>query len=316
MFKEAKELVEKSKTIYIVGHKNPDGDAIGASFATHFALKKLGKISKVIMPSMSDTFNFLPNIDECIDRVLEDEYDLLICVDASNPERLACTEEDFKKAKKILVIDHHKIIKLYGDVNCVDTTMPASCELIYNFLVELDVEIDEKIATYLYTGIMTDTGSFNYETTKPSTHLIASKLLEIGVNFSYICKKLNNTMRESKLRLLAKTIDNMERYFDGKLIYSYIDNETLSKLGINDEDAEGMTNYLITVYGTQVAVYVREKSNGEKKVSMRSGKKIDVSKIAIAFGGGGHARAAGYTMNSDYEKAKNDLLDVIEVMLK
>ena len=318
MFKDAKKLIEKSNTIYIVSHQNPDGDAIGSSFAMNFALKKLKKDSNVIMPICSKDFKFLPNIDECVDKVSEEdkEYDLLICVDSSNSERLACSEEDFKKAKSVLVIDHHEITKYYGDVNCIDPEIPATCELIYNFLVELNVEIDEKIATYLYTGIMTDTGSFNYSNTKASTHIIASKLLEKNINFSDICNRLNDTVKESKLKLVAKTIDSMEVYLDGTIRYSYIDKKTLNELNVTDEEAEGMVNYLRSVEDTEVAIYVREKEDGQNKVSMRSTEKVDVAKIAIQFGGGGHIRAAGFTMVTDYEKSKKELLELVEGMLK
>ncbi len=318
MFKEAIKLINKSEKIYIVSHENPDGDAIGSSFALNFALKKLGEISNVIMPICSEDFKFLPNIDECVSKVSEEdnEYDLIICLDSSNSSRLACSQEDFEKAKTILVIDHHEIVKNYGDVNCVDPQIPATCELIYNLLTEMNIEIDKKTATYLYTGIMTDTGSFNYSNTKPSTLYIASKLLEKDIDFADICKRLNDTIKESKLKLIAKTIDNMEVYLDGKIRYSYIDKNTLNNLNITDEEAEGMVNYLRSVENTQVAIYVREKENGEQKVSMRSTELLDVAKIAIQFGGGGHSRAAGYTMQKSYEEEKIKLLNVVEEMLK
>lgn len=318
MFKEAKKIIDKSQKIYIVSHENPDGDAIGSSFALNIALKKIGKNSNVIMPKCSKDFKFLPNIEECLDKVLDEdkEYDLIICLDSSNSQRLACSEEDLKKAKNILVIDHHEIVKNYGDVNCINPQIPATCELIYNLLLDMDIEIDKQIATYLYTGIMTDTGSFNYSNTKPSTLYMASKLLEKNIDFADICKRLNDTIKESKLKLIAKTINNMEVYLDGKIRYSYIDKNTLNELNITDEEAEGMVNYLRSVENTEVAIYVREKENAEKKVSMRSTDLVDVAKIAIQFGGGGHARASGYTMQKSYEEEKMKLLNVVEEMLK
>ena len=315
MFEQAKEIINKSNTIYVVGHINPDGDAIGSSFAIYFALKKLGKNVKVLMPKYSDNFSFLPGIKEAVNEVVEEKYDLLIGVDSSAKDRLAISEEDFNKADKVIMLDHHKISDPFGDFRYIDPEIPAASQIIYNFLVELGIEIDKTIATYIYAGIMSDTGSFNYSSTKPSTLVIASKLMELGIDFSYICKRLNDTIKEAKLKLIAYTIDNMEVYYDGKFRYSYVSYEEIKRLGLDEEDAEGMTNYLRMVEGTEVAVAVRGKSDGTNKVSMRSGGKVDVSKIAILFGGGGHERASGYTMPKDLETSKKELLDVVGGML-
>ncbi len=316
MFEGVKDLVDNSNTVFVVSHQNPDGDAIGSSFSIYLGLKQLGKEVKVIMPKCSDTFKFLPRIDEAISSVECENYDLLICTDASGIDRLSISNEDFYKAKKIIMIDHHKKILPYGDINIIDEELPAASELAYSFLKEIGVNIDIDMATYLYTGLLTDTGSFNYSSTKSSTLRIVAELIDIGVNFSDICKKINDTIKEAKLKLIAKTIENMEVYFNGKLRYSYIDYNTINSLGLDEEDAEGMTNYLRMVEGTEVAVYVRQKSDGSNKASLRSGGIVDVSKIAIAFGGGGHERASGYTMPKDLETSKKELLDMVRVMLK
>ncbi len=311
MFEQAKKLINDSSTIYVVGHIGPDGDSIGSAFGMCLALRKMGKKSNVIMQNYSDSFSFLPGINEAVKTVEEDSYDLLICVDSSDEKRLDISLEDFNKAKKKLMIDHHKQVRSYGDVNCIDTELPAASEIVYNFLNYLSVDIDKTIGMYIYTGLMTDTGSFNYSSTKSSTLRAVANLVEIGVDFSYICDRLNHTLKEAKLKLIAKTIENMEVYFDGKFRYSYVPYSEIYKLGLDEEDAEGMTNYLRLPEGTEVAVYVRGKSDGTNKVSMRSGGKVDVSQIAIQFGGGGHVRAAGYTMKEDIEKEKQELINII-----
>lgn len=316
MFEEIKNILDESDNIYIVGHKNPDGDCIGSTYSLCLALKKYGKNAKVIMPSFSDSFDFLPNINTAVSNVQEESYDLLFALDCSNPERLAITDEDYNKAKKVVMIDHHEISAPFGDARCIDSTRPAAAEIIYNFIEYLNIDIDKEIATYIYTGLMTDTGSFNYESTKPSTLVIASKLLEKGIEFAYICKRLNDTVKESKLKLLAKTIDNMEVFYNGKLRYSFVDYETIKSLGLTDEETEGMSNQLRKVDGTEVAIYVREKEDGTFKVSMRSVEYVDVSEIAIKFDGGGHKRAAGYTIIGNLQEEKEKLIDLVGVMLK
>lgn len=320
MFVKPKEIIEKSDTIYLVAHVNPDGDAIGSTFALCKALQKIGKKAHVIMPSYSDTFSFLPDIKEAVKMVEEDEYDLLICLDSNSKERLAISDVDFKKAKKVLMLDHHEIktnnCNKYADVEYVDSNLPATCEIVYNLIEYLGIDIDVNIATYLYAGILTDTGSFRYSSTKPSTFLVASKLIAKGIDFTYIARKLTDEIKEAKLKLISKTIGNMEVYFNGRLRYSYVNYDTIKSLGLDDEDAEGMTNYLRMVEGTDVAIYVRGKSDGTNKVSMRSSENVDVSKIAIEFNGGGHKRASGYTMYSDYESEKELLINKIGELME
>ena len=114
MFKEAREIVKNSKSVYVVAHVNPDGDAIGSTFAVYFALKKLGKDVHVIMPAYSTVFEFLPGVEHSVENVKEEEYDLLIALDASDRTRLAMSEEDYNKAKKVIMLDHHQISNPYN----------------------------------------------------------------------------------------------------------------------------------------------------------------------------------------------------------
>ena len=316
MFEQAKKIIEESNTIYIVAHVNPDGDAIGSTFAIYFALKKMGKDAHVVMPDHSTVFNFLPRIDEHVKSIDVRSYDLLIALDSSDNTRLAIPKEDYDKAKKIIMLDHHQVTNPYGDFIHIDDTRSSASEIAYIFLKYItDNNIDKDMATMLYTGIMTDTGCFNYNNTSARTMRVVAELLDIGAENFLVNKKINDTIQESKLRLVAKTVDNIESFYDNKLKYSYVSYEEIHALGISDEDAEGMTNYLRSIEGTEFAVYVRGKSDGSIKVSMRSGGRIDVSKVAIEFGGGGHPRAAGYTMQDPYEIGKEKLIKAIGEMI-
>lgn len=315
MFKEAKEIVDNSKSVYVVAHINPDGDAIGSTCAICYALKKLGKDVHVVMPSYSSVFEFLPGTKECVNSIKDDEYDLLIALDSSDYTRLAITEEEFNSAKKVIMLDHHQISRPYGEFRYINDKKSSASEIAYLFIKYLDIEIDKDMATLLYAGIMTDTGSFNYNNTSSDTLRVVADLIDCGAESVKVCKKLNDTMKENKLKLIAKTVDNMEVFYDGKMRYSYVSFDEIHSLGIDDEDAEGMTNYLRAVEGTEVAVYVRGKSDGSLKVSMRSGGNVDISKIAIAFGGGGHPRAAGYTMQDDIEIGKQKLIEAVGEMI-
>lgn len=316
MFKEAYEILEKSQKIYVVAHVNPDGDAIGSTFGIALALRKIGKDAKVVMPECSDTFKFLPHFNEHVDKIEDKEYDLLIALDSSDSSRLAISQDEFNRAKNVIMLDHHQKSKPFGNYRYIDDKKSSASEIAFLFIKHLGVKIDEDIATYLYTGIMTDTGSFNYSNTSSKTHRVIAKLIECGAKHVEVCKKINDTMKEGKLRLLAKTVDNMETYYGGMLRLSYVSYNEIKELGLGDEDSEGMSNYLRKIENTEVAVYIRGKSDGTEKVSMRSNGRVDVSKIAIKFQGGGHPRAAGYTMNETYDIEKEKLIKAIGEMLK
>lgn len=315
MFNEAIKMVKEANLIYISAHINPDGDAIGSTFAVYFALKQLGKDVHVVMPSYSEVFEFLPGVKDRVDSIKEDSYDLLIALDSSDHTRLVISDDEYERAKKVIMLDHHQIARPYGDFRYINDNKSSASEIAYLFIKELGVEFDSNIATLLYTGIMTDTGSFNYSNTSSDTLRVTAQLVDYGAKTVEVCKRLNDTIKESKLKLLAKSIDNMEVFYDGKVRYTYVDYTTINGLGIHDEDAEGMTNYLRSVEGTEVAVYVRGKSDGSIKVSMRSNGNVDISKIAISFGGGGHPRAAGYTMQDNIDVGKEKLIKAIGEML-
>ena len=314
-YKKAVELIESSNSIYITAHINPDGDAIGSAFSMYLVLKNMGKDVHVIMPKYSDKFSFLEDLKFAEEKVDVNAYDLAISVDVSTIDRIAMSKEDFIKAKKRLVIDHHVFTNIDSDVSVVDNKAPATCQIIYEIFEDQDILIDKNIAQYLYLGILTDTGSFNYSNTNARTHMISSKLIEKGINFSYICQMVNDNIKENKLKLIAYAINNMETYLGGKLKYVKIDYAMMQSLGIDEEDAEGIVNYLRSVDGVEIAVYARELENGTYKVSMRSKGKIDVSKIATKFGGGGHINAAGFTADEEIDKVKNEIIELVGVNL-
>ena len=314
-FKEAMKMVEKSNSIYIATHVSPDGDAIGSSMAMYLALKDMGKDVHVIIPSYSDRFSFLEELKDVQTEIADSEFDLLIVVDVSSIDRIAIDNNGIDKAKKVLVIDHHQKTTIDADMMIVNSNSPAACELVYEFFEANNVTVSKEVAKYIYMGIVTDTGSFNYRNTTSKTHRIAGKLLDTGIDFTYICKMVNDTMKESRLKLIAYIIDNMETYCDGKVKYAKVPNSVLKELNIKDEDAEGLVNYLRCIVGVDVAVYARGLEDGTYKVSLRSNFDYDVSKIAAIFGGGGHINAAGFTVNEEIDNVKDEIIKVVGVNL-
>ena len=317
MYREVIEELEKANKIYIATHSNPDGDAIGSSLALCLALKSIGKDAKVIIPSNSRIFECLPTIEENrVSNIKEDEIDLLVFLDAGNIERIAIAKEDIPKAKRTLCIDHHKSPGKYTDVAFVDDKAPATAELLFNIFEVMGIEMTVDMATNLYAAILTDTGSFKYASTRKETFIIGSKLIGMGINFSEIARELLDTWEESKLRLIGKYVNNLEKLLDGKIEYSLVTQKELKEINISDEDAEGMANYGLKVRESEVSIYVREKENGTFKLSMRSKTKVDLDEIAIKFGGGGHKRAAGCTFTKEnFKENKEKLIELIKEQL-
>lgn len=310
-FKEAIDLIKKANNIYVVAHVNPDGDAIGSSFAMYHVAKNMGKTVHVVMPKYSEKFDFLGDMDANVSSIEEDEYDLLICTDASDLERLAISPEDYYKAAKIIVIDHHVKKSIESDVKVLDENSPATCEIIYDMLKSQNIPIDQNIAKYIYLGLLTDTGSFNYQRTTSKTYRAAAELLDTGIDFADICKRINDTMKERKLKLVALAVDKMETYCEGRIHYTQVEWYEIDELEVTEEEAsEGITNYFRMIEGTEVAIYVRGLPDGTYKASMRSNGKVDISKIAMHFNGGGHVRAAGFTAEN-MKNIKEELIEII-----
>jgi len=310
-----KSYLDAANTICLVAHIHPDGDAIGSVGAMYHFLKEIGKEVYMILPDLQETFNFLPNIHERIEAVPFDTYDLLICLDTSNTERLSITPEDMAKAKNVIVIDHHRNNTIQADISIIDENSPATCEIMYDIIKNMGYNISKDIAEYMYMGIMTDTGSFNYERTSPKTYKIAGELIELGADYVRTCKILNHTCSEAKMRLIADVITNMESYLDGKLRIGVIEKSTIDSVDASDEDASNLVDYLRCIKNTIVAVYFRALDENNYKVSVRAEEPIDASELSIIFGGGGHKRAAGFSTD-DLDGTKIKLIEILERLLK
>ncbi len=315
VFEQIKGYINKANTIVLTSHIHADGDAVGSVGAMYHMLKEMGKQVYMVLPNLQNTFNFLPSIDEKVENVDIEQYDLLICLDTSSVERLNIIPEDKSKAKNVVVIDHHMNNTIEADSKFVDTEAPANCEIIYDFIKYMNHTISRNIAEYIYMGIMTDTGSFNYQRTTSKTHKIAGEMIDAGADYVRTCNILNHTYSETKMKLLAKLINNMETYFDGKVRFGTIDKITLEQFNAKEQDAENMVNYLRGIEGTIVAVYFRALRDGEYKVSVRAGEPIDASELSAEFGGGGHKRAAGF-MTKDINETKIKLIKILERLLE
>lgn len=310
-FDDLIKIINESKTIALVSHIMPDGDAIGSLGAMYHYLKEIGKEVYMVIPNLSKRYFFLPDINEHVETVPLDKYDLLISLDLSDLKRMNISKEDIEKADKIAIIDHHKGNNINTVVKVVDEFAPANCQIVYDFIKHTNHKFSKNIAEYIYLGLMTDTGSFAYERTSSKTYMIAAEMLDLGVNFTKTCKLMNDTHTENKMKLVAYVINNMEVYFDGKVRLAIVDKDIIDKLNATQDDVDSLVDYLRCIEGTKAAIYIRYIKDSEYKVSMRTEDPIDAAEVAFKFNGGGHIRAAGFT-TYDLEKDKKELIEILE----
>ena len=307
--------IKIAKDIVILTHNNPDGDAIGSSLAVYSALKNAGKNVEVIIPELPRLFNFLPGAEDIKKEGSKESYDLAISLDCATLKLLNGWSNYFDDAKFRVVIDHHSTNAMYGDLNYVDLSAPACCQVLYSLFNYYDVEITPEIGTCLMTGIITDTGGFQYSGVSRETFEIAADLLDTGVNISKIYKKVFATRTKGNFELRKIALDRMELLEDGRISFTYITREDEEKVNAETGDYEGIVDEGRNIEGVEVAIFLHEVKDGFK-VSTRANEYVNVSDVCLMFGGGGHPRAAGATMQGTPEQIKEKLVKEIKLQLK
>ena len=312
---EILEEIKKADRIVILTHETPDGDAIGSSLRLKIALEKLGKNIDLIMTSFARTFEFLPKVEEIKSDSEIKEYDLAISLDCASLKRLD-NKEYFEKAKKTIVIDHHGSNNMYGDINYVNPVAPACSEILLAILSYYEIDIDEEIGTCLMTGIITDTGGFQYQSTNADTFEYAAEMLRKGVDIADICKRTLQTKTKANFELQKRVMDRMELLENGKVAFSYINKKDMEEVSAEEGDHEGLVNIGRNIEGVEVSIFIRQNDEENAyKASLRSGSYVNVSDVCLMFGGGGHPRAAGALIQGDVKLVKEKLLKEIKKYL-
>lgn len=304
--KEFIQILNKPKKVVIIPHKNPDGDALGSTLALNFFLNKTGHQSHVVSPNeYPDFLNWLPGQEGILKHTTETDKsvelikaaDLIFTLDFNSLGRVEMLEPHINtsSAKKIM-IDHHQEPSDYADIMYSDSNIGSTCEMVYNLISHLDAaQIDQKIATCLYTGIMTDTGSFRFPSTTPKTHHVIAELIDKGANHSEIHQNIYDTFTFDRLRLLGTALTNLKKIKELPVVYITISQEELNRNNFKKGDTEGFVNYGLSLVGISVAVIMIENEQEQIiKMSFRSKGAFSVNDFARTyFNGGGHHNAAG-----------------------
>jgi phosphoesterase RecJ-like protein len=307
----------KADTVLLFPHISMDGDAFGSSAALCAALRKAGKTSHVIIEEdIPDMVSFLDRGYCTGDPKLPGRPDVCVCVDCAEYERFPKRKALFKSAALSVCIDHHKTSKPFLDLNFIDGNAAATAEIVYGLIPLLGVELDEEIGGLIYAGIVTDTGKFQYSNTTRKTHLIAAELLAIGVRASDISVMLYQNERMEKRLLEARILDEAQLIADGRAVISCITRKMLKETGGRLNETDGVIESLRDIRGVEVACLLKEQTVRTIKVSLRSKTDFDVAALSERNGGGGHTKAAGFTLNDrSVEEAKESVARQIEELL-
>ncbi len=294
--------LEDVQTVAIAGHVRPDGDCVGSCLATYNYIKdNYPKIEVALyLQPIPNIFKFLSRADEIIHSCEEDKtYDLFIAQDCGDLKRLGDAAKYFETAKKTICVDHHVSNDNFADENYIFPYASSASELVFELIGEKS--ITKKIAECIYVGMVHDTGVFRYSCTSAKTMEIAGKLMEMGIDFSKIVDETFYTKTFEQNQILGKALLNSRLLLDGKMIASVITMEEMKRYHVLPKHLDGIVNQLRVTKGVEAAVFLYENEDGSYKVSTRSNGLVNVAELAVKFGGGGHERAAGFSMEGTPE---------------
>jgi bifunctional oligoribonuclease and PAP phosphatase NrnA len=289
------EAIKGSDTLCVAGHVRPDGDCVGSQLGLSLALLNAGK--KVCCWNQDPIPQKLAFLDsKKLMRAPEagHQFDCVIATDSASLERLGTVAECIKDHKRFINIDHHKSNTRFADINWVSPKEPSTGELIFRFLKAVNWPIDPAISDCLFTAVSTDTGSFQYPSTRPSTYHVAGELVKRGANLARICDEVYQSYPLSRVRLLKLLYNRFRLTHQNQIAYFWLKKADFGRTGADPADAEGLIDHIRAIEPVVVACVFEEVEPELTRISLRSkDQRVDVNEIAKQFGGGGHNAAAG-----------------------
>lgn len=296
------EVLDGAGTVAVAGHVRPDGDCVGSCMGVyHYIHTYFPDIRvQVYLEPIPEVYRFIKDTEKvCQAGADEPVYDLFICLDCGELHRLGDAGNIFTNAKKTLCVDHHMSKHDFADYNYVFPKASSTCELICD-LIDMD-KVTKEIAECLYTGIVDDTGVFQYDSTSSKTMRIAGELMDKGIRFSRLIERTFFEKTYEQNRILAEALLLAKLHDEGRIISTWLSKDKMDEYGVVASDTEGIVEQLRLTKGAQVAVFLHENNDGTYKGSLRASIDINLVNVAKLYGGGGHAKAAGFTAEGDPE---------------
>ena len=305
-------LTQFDKVLLMI-HENPDGDTLGSAVVMYQILKKMGKNPAMVCKDpVPKPFLFLPEMDKIKPDILFGDYEIIVVIDCGDLRRTGFAErlKEFARNKKVLInIDHHAKNDLHkiANINFVDYKASSTAEIVWNIVERLDIEIDKNISTALLTGLYTDTGGFKHSNTTPKTLKIAADLLHYGGRIKLITQNVSLNKSVSAMRLWGLALSRLHRHNKFKISSTVITQKDLRNCGASDDDIAGVVNLINTVPDSKAAILFYETMDGKIRASIRTEDElVDVSHLAAIFGGGGHKKASGFTIDGKMKVKDQD----------
>ena len=311
---DAASAIHASQTIVLACHVNPDGDALGSMLGLALALLPLGKIVTCLSEDgVPAILTFLPGAERVQQTTDEPSFDLALVVDSGDLPRVGNTIQPIiGRARRVVDIDHHVTAGAFGDIRVLDARAASTAEIVYALLLTLQVLITPEIATCLFTGIITDTGSFRFQNVTPNTLQVAAALLEAGAPPAFISEHVFENRTFAATQLLGHALASLQKTSDSRIVWAHITAADFSEAGATDQDTEGIVSYVRGVQGAEVGILFREMVGGGVRVSLRARDTVNVAEIASQFGGGGHRMASGCTVNLPLAEAEAAVLAAVQ----
>lgn len=313
-----REAARSDTCIVVAAHVSPDGDALGGTLALHLALERLGVRS---IPTVGEAplkvpaaLADLPGVGDLLPPGAlprPEEVGLLITVDAASPERLGRVASYLDAGVPTVVLDHHAASTEFGDLRVIAPNAAATVQVVAALLVELGVEFDERIATCLYAGLVTDTGRFGFASTDRAVMELAGELIDAGARHAELTEKLFDTRSFGELKLLAGALQRLDFVAEVALVHTHVTHDELADVGLGLEAVEAVIDVVRSADLAEVALVLKPAPDGLWKGSLRSRRHVDVGALAAELGGGGHARAAGFTASGDPEEIVGRVIDLL-----
>ena len=292
-------VIAEADEVALATHVNPDGDALGSLMAATLGLQQLGKKTHATWGTRGLTvpysYTFLPGIGSVVDPDDLPDVDTVLALDCGAADRLGELEKYAKGAANLINVDHHPGNENFGTHNLVVTTASSTAEIVARLLQDLGVDIDQSIATCLYTGIVTDTGRFQYSNSSPDTLRLAADLLEFGVDAQAVAHEVFESSPFNFLKLTGRVLDRAVLIEEESFVYSWFTRADLAETGVSIDETEKLIDLVRQTRAATVAALFKENEDGRFRVSLRSKGPASVGHVARALGGGGHELAAGFT---------------------
>lgn len=305
-YAQAAQFLRERDRFIILCHRNPDGDTLGSAFGLWHTLTAMGKQARVCCEPVPHKLSFLEEGYAPSDFAPQ----TVVSVDIADEQLFGEAAAEWL-GRVELAIDHHASHTFFAENTLLEADSAATCEIVCLLSEELGVPFSPLAARCFFTGMATDTGSFKFANTTPRTHILAARMMEAGCDAADVCKRVFDTKSAGEFAIEREALNSMEVHFDGQAALIVLSLEMYARCGVTEAEADGLAGLPRKLEGVEVGITIKERGPNEYKVSMRSVDRLNVSELCSAFGGGGHARAAGCTLSGSLDEVKTLILGAV-----